>query len=94
VNIEVLNMSDIQLLAREAEGLPHEIIAELLSLARLFKREEAARYSAPPRAETAWVNPLKGLCKGTSLTLDRFMKMQRDDLELENAGAARLWNVK
>jgi hypothetical protein len=42
-------MSDVQLLAREAEGLPPDIIAELLSLARLFKREEAARHEGEDR---------------------------------------------
>jgi hypothetical protein len=38
----------------------------------------------------AWVNPLKGLCKGSKLTLERFRERQRKDLELEEELNRRL----
>jgi hypothetical protein len=37
-----------------------------------------------------WVNPLKGLCKGSKLTLERFKEMQHADIELENEIDQRL----
>jgi hypothetical protein len=50
----------------------------------------------PARAKTAeeWVNPLRGRAKalGSKLTLERFMEMQREDIDLENELDDRLWN--
>ena len=50
----------------------------------------------PVRTNTAdvWVNPLRGRAKalGSRLTLERFMEMQREDIELENEADERLWN--
>ena len=49
---------------------------------------------APPaKTADAWVNPLRGRAKalGSQLTLERFMEMQREDIELENEIDARLW---
>lgn len=37
-----------------------------------------------------WVNPLKGLCKGSKLTLERFEEMRRKDNEVENEFDQRL----
>jgi hypothetical protein len=57
--------------------------------------------SARPAAECAdagsssgWINPLWGRAKarGSKLTLERFEKMQREDIELENELDNRLWN--
>jgi len=43
-----------------------------------------------------WVNPLLGLAnkKGAKLTLERFMEMQREEIELENENHRRLWESK
>jgi hypothetical protein len=45
---------------------------------------------AQKMAPDEWVNPLKGLCKGSKLTLERFREMQREDMELENEIDRRL----
>ncbi|MDR0442908.1 MAG: hypothetical protein LBH44_05840 [Treponema sp.] len=47
-------------------------------------------------AADKWVNPLLGLAnaKGSTLTLERFMEMQREDIELENENDRRLWSSK
>jgi hypothetical protein len=37
-----------------------------------------------PPITGVWVNPLKGLCKGSKLTLARFMEMQRKDKKQED----------
>jgi hypothetical protein len=36
----------------------------------------------PPSGE--WVNPLLGIAKDSSLTVERFMKMQEEEINLEN----------
>jgi hypothetical protein len=48
----------------------------------------------PARTQAAgeWVNPLLGRAKGSKLTLERFMEMQREDIDLENELDDRLWN--
>jgi len=44
-----------------------------------------------PAAADNWVNPLLGLAKakGAKLTLERFMEMQQEEIDLENG--RRLW---
>ncbi|MDR1576539.1 MAG: hypothetical protein LBS37_11085 [Treponema sp.] len=42
-------------------------------------------------ASEKWVNPLLGLAKDSSLTVERFMEMQRKDIELENEIDKRRW---
>jgi hypothetical protein len=41
-------------------------------------------------APGVWINPLKGLCKGSKLTLERFKQMQSEDIVLENEIDQRL----
>lgn len=42
-------------------------------------------YDPPGQAGDAWVNPLKGICKGSKMTLERFRENQREDAELEDS---------
>jgi hypothetical protein len=54
---------------------------------------------APPQAavcvaEEEWVNPLLGLCTGSSLTVERFLEMKREDIALEEAADERLWGKR
>lgn len=51
--------------------------------------QPSRQYAAPPSGE--WTNPLLGIAKNARLTLDRFMEMQREEIELENALDDRLW---
>jgi hypothetical protein len=52
----------------------------------------APRFEAAPQAvEEEWVNPLLGLCEDSSLTVDRFLEMKREEIALEEANEARLW---
>lgn len=53
--------------------------------------EPVSPQTAPGSGE--WVNPLRGRAKalGSKLTLERFMEMQREDIELENELDDRLW---
>ena len=41
-----------------------------------------------------WINPLFGIAKskGATLTLNRFMELQQEELSLENKNDQRLWN--
>ena len=43
-----------------------------------------------------WVNPLMGLAKakGAKLTVERFIEMQREEIEQENENDRRLWEGK
>jgi hypothetical protein len=81
LTIEVVNNKAVNLL-RDMEGL---------DLIHLVPPVE----TAVPQEKDAekWVNPLRGRAKalGASLTLDRFMEMQREDLEHENEIDHRLW---
>jgi hypothetical protein len=46
----------------------------------------------PQAVEEAWVNPLLGLCEDSSLTVDRFLEMKREEIALEEANDERLWS--
>jgi hypothetical protein len=41
--------------------------------------------AAPPAEPEEWVNPLYGLCKGSTLTVDKFLAMTHEDRLLEDA---------
>ena len=49
-----------------------------------------------PVPESKWVNPLLGIAKakGAKLTLERFMELQQEEIELENENDRRLWDNK
>jgi hypothetical protein len=38
-----------------------------------------------------WVNPLLGLCEGSSFTVEKFLEMKREEIALEEANDERLW---
>jgi len=53
--------------------------------------------SAEPGTTTdKWVNPLFGLAKakGAKLTVERFLEMQREEIEVESENDRRLWESK
>jgi hypothetical protein len=45
----------------------------------------------PQAGEEEWINPLLGLCEDSSLTVDRFLEMKREEIALEEANDERLW---
>jgi hypothetical protein len=47
--------------------------------------------SAAGKTPEKWTNPLLGLAKDSGLTVERFMEMQREDIELENELDKRRW---
>jgi hypothetical protein len=52
--------------------------------------------SKPAQTDISWSNPLLGLAKamGSTLTLDRFMEMQQEEIVRENENDQRLWGTK
>jgi hypothetical protein len=66
--------------------VPPEIPSGRIRLELKFTPEYEPQKTAPG----AWINPLKGLCKGSKLTLERFKEMQRADSKLENEIDQRL----
>jgi len=61
-------------------------------------RRETTPVNSNPQTTTSkkWVNPLFGLAKakGATLTLDRFIKQQQEEIERENENDQRLWGNK
>jgi hypothetical protein len=55
--------------------------------------EEASAVSSLP-AKVEWVNPLRGLAKGSDLTMEHFMELQQEDIRIENEADQRLWGGK
>jgi hypothetical protein len=47
--------------------------------------------AAPQTEPEEWVNPLLGLCKDSSLTVEKLLEMRREDRLLEDARDERLW---
>jgi hypothetical protein len=47
--------------------------------------------TAPQADSEEWVNPLLGLCEDSSLTVDKFLEMKREEIALEEANDERLW---
>jgi hypothetical protein len=52
--------------------------------------------TVPQKAADEWVNPLYGLCEGSSLTVEKFLAMTHEDRLLEDAidGRQRLESEK
>ncbi len=87
-------------LLKEIDVLPPEYFGEVLDL--VVHLQQKARLETASVGNTQvitsdkWVNPLLGLGKtiGASLTLDRFMELQQEEIERENENDQRLWGNK
>jgi len=85
-------------LLKEIDVLQPEYFGEVLDFVVCLRQK--ARLETVPidsRAQVItsekWVNPLFGLAKakGATLTLERFMEMQQEEIERENENDRRLW---
>jgi len=85
-------------LLQKIDTLPPEYFGEVIDFVGYLQqkaRQEttSASSNAQTTASGKWVNPLLGLGKtiGASLTLDRFMELQQEEIEQENKNDQRLW---
>jgi hypothetical protein len=62
--------------------VPQEVPAGKANILLFFDNSDIT--SSTGKAPEKWVNPLLGLAKDSKLTVERFMEMQREDIELEN----------
>ena len=86
-------------LLNKLDKLPSKYYGEVIDFVGYLQHKaqrERMDDTAGLTAESEWVNPLLGLGKamGSTLTLDRFMKMQQEDKALENENDQRLWGKK
>jgi hypothetical protein len=96
-------------LINKIEKLPPKYFGEVIDFvgylqqkAQKEKEDEAASYKAMAagteleQEARKWCNPLLGLgkAKGATLTLDRFMEMQQEEIIHENENDQRLWGKK
>jgi hypothetical protein len=72
--------------------VPQEVPAGKASILLFFDNSDAS--SAEGKTSKKWTNPLLGLAKDSKLTVERFVEMQWEDIELENElDKRRLGNV-
>ena len=57
---------------------------------KVIVRENNRIITIEPVEESEYRCPLRGIAKGGTLTLDKFMEMKREEKELEDANDARL----
>ena len=89
-------------LLRKIDELPPQYFGEVIDfvgyLQQKVKKDIASAATGTGRKQEAgeWRNPLLGLAreKGATLTLDRFMELQRDENTRENENDQRLWDKK
>ena len=87
-------------LLQKIDTLPPEYFGEVFDFVGFLQQKARRKTEAYSNVQTAvsgkWVNPLFGLGKklGVTLTLDRFMEMQREEVERENENDKRLWGKK
>jgi hypothetical protein len=86
-------------LLQKIDTLPPEYFGEVFDFVGFLQqkaRRKTEAYSNVQTASEKWANPLLGLGKklGATLTLDRFMEMQREEVERENENDKRLWGNK
>jgi len=94
-------------LLQRIDKLPSEYFGEVIDFVGYLQQKASqskfARQETTPTGSNAqamasgkWVNPLFGLAKakGATLTLDRFMELQQEDIERENENDQRLWDKK
>jgi hypothetical protein len=72
--------------------VPQEVPAGKASILLFFDHSDTT--STKGTAPEKWANPLLGLAKDSKLTVERFMELQREDIELEyELDKRRLGNV-
>jgi hypothetical protein len=66
--------------------VPQEIPAGVAELKLIITpRQRAAQLDIVPQTEPEeWVNPLFGICEGSSLTVEKFLAMTHEDRLLED----------
>jgi hypothetical protein len=89
-------------LLRKIDELPPQYFGEVIDFVG-YLQQKAKNDSVDIPADTErrqeageWRNPLFGLAKekGASLTFDRFMAMQEEEIARENENDKRLWSNK
>jgi hypothetical protein len=82
---------DIPASRRLVLDVPQEVPAGRVILT--FTPADGGEAAARVKAAGEWVNPLRGRGKalGSKLTMERFMEMQREDIDIENELDERLW---
>jgi hypothetical protein len=85
-------------LLRKIDGLPPQYFGEVIDFVGYLQQKAKNDASVDVPADTGqaageWRNPLFGLAreKGASLTFDRFMAMQEEEIARENENDKRLW---
>jgi hypothetical protein len=90
-------------LMRKIDKLPPQYIGEVIDFVGYLQQKAKNDASADIPTDTErrqeageWRNPLFGLAreKGASLTFDRFMATQEEEIARENENDRRLWNDK
>jgi hypothetical protein len=92
-------MSQTELLIKEIKTLPPAYVNEVIDFIGYLKQKtSSAERINPPgnRAKNRYeaIEELEGfgLTRGSTLTLERFAEMQKEDLELEEAQYRRLFH--
>ena len=81
-------------LLKEIDKLPPQYFGEVVDFVGYLRQKAKNGSDAVFKADAGeWQNPLLGLAKakGATLTLDRFMEMQREENARENENDRRLW---
>jgi hypothetical protein len=82
-------------LMQEIEGLSPVLMNRTIDYVRRLKKRAGkprpARIHVAASVQQRWKNPLLGLCRDSSLTVERFEEMQREDKQLEIEADKRLW---
>ena len=89
-------------LLKKIEKLPEKYFDEVIDFLGYLQHKaqqevnDTEREQALEKSIGEWVNPLLGLGKamGSTLTLDRFMEMQQEEIARENENDQRLWGKK
>jgi hypothetical protein len=86
-------------LLSKIDKLPRKYFGEVIDfVGYLQQKAQIEKETGTEREHEAreWVNPLFGLAKakGASLTLERFMEMQQEEIAGENENDQRLWGKK
>jgi len=87
-------------LLQKVETLPPKYLGEVIDFAGYLqqkaRQETVSAGNTQVIASDKWINPLLGLGKtiGASLTLDRFMELQQEEIEREDENDQRLWGNK